>query len=185
MIWSGILIYWANDIYPGFFPAWFYRIFRIDHRLAEGMAIHFTVAWLFVLNGICYFTYLIQSGHWRDVFPNRNDFQNLLPTLLHEFGLRKDAPVQGLFNSAQKFAYSAVWLMGTLAVLSGFSIYKPVQLQWLTMLFGGYETARLIHFTVMILFVLFFIAHVTQVARAGWNNFRSMVAGFEVENEGP
>ncbi len=32
----------------------------------------------------------------------------------------------------------------------------------------------------MILFVLFFVVHVIQVLLAGWNNFRSMITGFEV-----
>ncbi|RYZ96609.1 MAG: thiosulfate reductase, partial [Proteobacteria bacterium] len=49
MVWSGILIYWANDAYAPFFPQWFYEAFDIPQRLAEGMAIHFTVAWVLVL----------------------------------------------------------------------------------------------------------------------------------------
>jgi thiosulfate reductase cytochrome b subunit len=183
MVWSGILIYWANRVYPGFFPDWFYRVFNIDHRLAEGMAVHFTIAWVFVINGLLYFAYLIFSGHWRKIVPTKQTFKYLIPTLLHEFGLRKTAPPQGQFNSAQMLAYFGVWFLGIIEVLTGFSIYKPVQLSWLTWVFGGYETARAIHFSVMVLFVLFFLVHVIQVARAGWNNFRAMVAGFEVQDD--
>jgi thiosulfate reductase cytochrome b subunit len=63
MIWSGLLIYWANDVYAirvggvtilKFFPSWFYRALHVDHRLAEGMAWHFTFMWLFALNGLLY-----------------------------------------------------------------------------------------------------------------------------------
>src|SRR4051812_10871222 len=52
MVWSGILIYWANDVYGPFFPQWFYNLFGLDHQLALGMAIHFAFAWLFTLNGL-------------------------------------------------------------------------------------------------------------------------------------
>jgi len=70
--------------------------------------------------------------------------------------------------------------MGLGSLLTGLAIYKPVQFGWLTRLLGGYEAARIEHFVLTIGYVLFFIVHVAQVVRAGWNNFRSMVAGFEI-----
>jgi thiosulfate reductase cytochrome b subunit len=58
MIWSGLLIYWANDVYGvgplHFFPDWFYNTLHIDHRLADGMALHFFFMWFFALNGVAY-----------------------------------------------------------------------------------------------------------------------------------
>jgi thiosulfate reductase cytochrome b subunit len=155
MIWSGWLIYWANDIYtPVFFPKWFYEFFDIPQRLAEGLSIHFFIAWLFVINGTIYLIWLAISGHWR-----------------------------GKYNPFQRIAYSGVVVLATLGVLSGFAIYKPVQLSWLAALFGGYNGARLVHFVVMIALCLFIFVHIVQVIRAGWNNFRAMVAGFEVERD--
>lgn len=184
MIWSGLLIYWANDIYkPVFFPAWFYELFDIPQRLAEGMAIHFFIGWLFVINGLIYFVWLLASGHFREVFPTLNTFKQAVPTLLHDLGLSKSAPPQGKFNAMQRLAYTGVIALATLGVLSGFAIYKPVQLSWLAACFGGYTGARLVHFAVMILLCLFILLHLVQVIRAGWNNFRAMVAGFEVERE--
>jgi thiosulfate reductase cytochrome b subunit len=55
-----------------------------------------------------------------------------------------------------------------------------VQLGWLNRVLGGYQTARLEHFCLMLAIVCFFAIHVVQVIRAGWNNFRSMVAGYEL-----
>ena len=69
--------------------------------------------------------------------------------------------------------------MGAGSIVTGLSIYKPLQLAWLTSLLGGYEWARWLHFWLMILFVLFFVVHVFQVALAGWSNFRSMISGYE------
>ena len=71
--------------------------------------------------------------------------------------------------------------MGFGMILTGLAIYKPVQLYWLCAMLGGYEWARAEHFIITILFVLFFVVHVIQVILTGWNNFRGMVAGFEVE----
>ena len=74
MIWSGLLIYWANDVYAirlggitlvQFFPDWFYEALHLDHRLAEGMAWHFTFMWLFAINGLLYVAYTVWSGEWR------------------------------------------------------------------------------------------------------------------------
>jgi thiosulfate reductase cytochrome b subunit len=60
-------------------------------------------------------------------------------------------------------------------------IYKPVQLHYLTFLLGGYAAARLEHFILMIGFILFFMVHVVQVLKAGWNQFRAMVTGYEIK----
>jgi thiosulfate reductase cytochrome b subunit len=175
MIWSGLLIYWANDIYPGFFPDWFYKVFGIESRLADGMAIHFFIAWFFIINGLVYISMLFFSGHWRELFPDRKTPAQIIPTILHDMGLRKEAPPQGLFNAMQRVTYTGVIILAILGVASGFAIYKPVQLSWLTNLFFGYEGARLVHFIVMLSLCGFVFIHIIQVIRAGWKNFALMV----------
>ncbi len=185
MIWSGILIYWAYPIYSvgpiHFFPNWFYRTFHVDHRLAAGMAMHFFFMWLFTINGILYVAYTIFSGEWRYLVPqSKNAFRDAFQVVLYDLHVRNELPPQEKYNAAQQLTYTAIIVMGALSVLTGFAIYKPAQLTWLAMLFGGYQTARLIHFFLLVGFVLFFILHVAQVARAGWNNFRSMIIGWEV-----
>jgi thiosulfate reductase cytochrome b subunit len=70
--------------------------------------------------------------------------------------------------------------MGAGSLVTGLAIYKPVQLAWLTALLGGYQWARWEHFWLTIGYVLFFVIHIVQVARAGWNNFRAMIAGYEI-----
>src|SRR4051812_44310797 len=100
LVWSGLLIYWANDVYPGFFPAWFYDIFHLNSRLAEGMGAHFLLGWLFALNGLAYVMGVVITGHWRELLPNRRAFMDLGPTVLHDLGLRDAAPPQGKFNAA-------------------------------------------------------------------------------------
>ncbi len=80
----------------------------------------------------------------------------------------------------QRIAYTAIIVMGFGSLLSGLAIYKPVQFGWICWLCGGYALARIIHFALTIGYVLFFFVHIIQVVLAGWNNFRGMVAGFEI-----
>jgi hypothetical protein len=70
--------------------------------------------------------------------------------------------------------------MGIMMLLTGLAIYKPVQLNWLCKLLGGYAWARAEHFIFTILFCLFFLVHVLQVIFAGWNKFQAIITGFEV-----
>jgi len=184
MIWSGVLIYWAYDIYSvgpfHFFPQPVYKTLHIDHRLADGMAMHFFFMWLFVINGILYVAYTLFSGEWRYLVPRSPTvFRDALHVALYDFHIRKERPPQDKYNAAQQVAYSGIVVMGILSVITGFAIYKPVQLGWLATLCGGYQTARLIHFGLTIGYVLFFLVHVVQVIMAGWNNFRSMIIGWE------
>ncbi len=188
MIWSGLLIYWANDVYRvglggftlfHFFPDSFYNALNVPQRLAEGMAWHFFLMWLFVINGIAYVTYTIVSGEWRYLVPNRHSFREAIEVALHDLHLRNSAPPPRKFNGAQQIAYTAVVLMGVGSVITGLAIWKSVQVAWLTTLLGGYEAARLEHFLLACGYVGFFVVHIAQVARAGWNNFRAMVTGFE------
>lgn len=189
MIWSGMLIYWANDVYRigigpltlfHFFPRGFYSALNIDGRLAEGMAWHFAFMWLFALNGIAYVCYTIVSGEWRYLIPGRRSLREAIQVTLYDLRLSKTAPPPRKFNGAQQIAYTAIILMGAGSLVTGVAIYKPAQLAWLVWLLGGYAMARIWHFCLTIGYVLFFVVHIAQVIRAGWNNFRAMVAGFEV-----
>ena len=185
MIWSGLLIYWANDVYPLFFPDWVYKTFHLEGRLAQGMAVHFTVAWILILNGATYLVVSTVRKHWKSLVPTAEELKTLPDVMLADAGLRPSAKhlLHGEgYNPAQKLAYLGVSFLGLIEILTGFAIYKPVQLGWLRAVFGGYESARLIHFLAMLGFSAFVLMHVTQVIRAGWNNFRAMVAGFEVRS---
>lgn len=189
MIWSGLLIYWANRVYGirilgyelfHFFPDGFFEFLGVPYRLAEGLQLHFFFMWLFAVNGLIYVIYLAASGEWRAILPVPGSFKRAVRVALVDAKILKKLPPQGKYNDAQRVAYTAVIMMGAGSVVTGLAIYKPLQLAWLTSLLGGYEWARWMHFWLTILFVLFFLVHIIQVAIAGWSNFRSMVTGYEV-----
>ncbi|MFL5517774.1 MAG: cytochrome b/b6 domain-containing protein, partial [Gemmatimonadales bacterium] len=75
-------------------------------------------------------------------------------------------------------AYTAIVLLGALSVLSGFAIYKPVQLAWLTSLFGGYELARYWHFWAVWIFIAFTLLHVMLVLLVDPASLRAMISGW-------
>jgi thiosulfate reductase cytochrome b subunit len=192
MIWSGIMIYWANDVYKlgwgdttilKFFPDSFYKALNLNRRLSEGLSLHFMFMWLFTINGLLYVLYTFFSGAWRHLVPGKNSFQEAWAVVLYDLRLRKSRPPVRKFNGAQQIAYTSVIIMGVGSVLTGIAIYKPVQFSWLCFMLGGYATARAIHFILTVGYVLFFIIHIAQVIRAGWNNFRAIVTGFEVWKE--
>jgi len=194
MIWSGLMIYWANGVYKvgfgsttllKFFPKGFYEAFNLNQRLGEGMSYHFVFMWLFFINGLLYVLYTAFSGEWRLLLPDKNSLKEAWQTLLHDLRLRKTAPPQSKYNGAQKIAYSAIIVMGLGSVATGLAIYKPVQFNYLAWICGGYHLARIWHFVLTIGYVLFFLVHVVQVVLAGWNNFRSVISGFEVIDEKP
>ncbi|MGI8812704.1 MAG: cytochrome b/b6 domain-containing protein [Pyrinomonadaceae bacterium] len=187
MIWSGILIYWANAVYGirvfgyelfHFFPPWFYDTLGLPFRLAEGMQLHFFLMWLFAANGVLYVLYLIFSGEWRVILPVPGSLKRAMLVTLHDMHIVKELPPQGKYNDAQRIAYTGVIVMGALSVVTGLAIYKPTQTAFLTTVLGGYEWARWEHFWLMISFVGFFVVHVVQVALAGWKNFRAMITGY-------
>jgi thiosulfate reductase cytochrome b subunit len=192
MIWSGMLIYWANDAYSlnifgytlfHFFPDSVFTFLHIPYRLAEGMAFHFLFMWFFTLNGIFYILYTIFSGEWRDLVPQKHSFRDAWLVLLHDLHIRKTIPPQNKYNAAQRIAYTAIIITGIGSVLTGLAVYKPAQFYWLCWILGGYNFARFLHFALTIGYLLFFIIHIVQVFIAGWNNFRSVISGFEVINE--
>jgi thiosulfate reductase cytochrome b subunit len=198
MVWSGLLIYWADsdaaNLHPHqvyrigiggwtlfrFFPDWFFTKLNMPFRLAEGLGWHFFFMWLFGINGILYVLYTVVSGAWRDLVPSRHSLAEAWQVLLHDLHLRKTPPPPRKYNGAQQIAYTLIILAGAGSMVTGLAIYKPTQLRVLTWLLGGYEFARFLHFWLMMGFVVFFAIHVLQVARAGWNNFRSMVTGYEL-----
>lgn len=194
MIWSGMLIYWANDVYEftifghtffKFFPAWFNKVLNIPFRLAEGMAFHFLFMWFFAINGFLYVLYTAISGEWRQLLPNRHSFKEAWLVLLHDLHIRKMLPPQNKYNAAQRIAYTSIIVMGFGSLFTGLAIYKPVQFYWATWLCGGYHLAKIEHFVLTIGYVLFFVIHIVQVIIAGWNNFRSVISGFEIVKEQP
>lgn len=199
MIWSGLLIYWNDSdnayLHPHrvyriglgrvtllrFFPDWFYKFLHVPYHVTQGLGYHFFFMWIFCLNGLAWVLYTAISGEWRFLLPQRQSLGEAIQVTLVDLHLRKGLPAQTKYNAAQRFAYTSCIAMGLGMFLTGLAIYKPTETHWLTSALGGFEMARWLHFWITMSFLGFFVVHVVQVVLAGWNNFRSMVSGLEIQ----
>ena len=187
MIWSGFRIYWADVRDPNvvgvgsvevvtLFPRWFNSALNLEGKLAAGLSSHLVFGWLFAINGLAYTIYTIRSGHWRDLNPGRRGLIEAGREVVNTFkGKHSSDPSNG-YNPAQRIAYNLIVVLGGLSVATGLAIFRPNTLRPLTTLFGGYQTAKDIHFVATLLFIGFFFVHVAQVLRAGRAALVPMIA---------
>lgn len=171
MVLSGWQIYDASPIFP----------FRFSHSitlggwLGDGLLWHFAAMWLLMLNGALYLIFGVATGRFRrKLFPIspvgvlHDTTSALTGHLSHE-----DLAV---YNQVQRLLYLGIIVVGILIVLTGLSMWKPVQLQTLAAVFGGYDRARLIHFFCMAAIVAFFVIHVSLAILVP-RSLRAMVIG--------
>lgn len=138
---------------------------------------HFAMMWVLVVNGIVYAAFVYLHGEWRDLVPRRGDARDALQMLRFYLFLRKDHPRQGKHNALQKTTYFVMPIFGVLAVATGLAIWKPVELGWLTGIFGGYVWARYWHFVVMLVLVVLAVVHIVMVFSVDPYAIRSIVTG--------
>ena len=171
MIGSGWEIYNASPLFPFSYP----KAITIGGWLAGALLWHFAAMWLFVVNGLVYVALGLLTGRFR---------RKLLPIRPGEVVADVRAALKGqlahddlsVYNAVQKLLYLGVILAGVVVVLSGLAIWKPVQLQELTALFGGYEAARYVHFIAMAAIVGFLVIHLIM-AFVVPKSLRAMIIG--------
>jgi thiosulfate reductase cytochrome b subunit len=172
MIGSGWQIYNAS---PLFVDLTFPRSITIGEWLAGALLWHFAAMWVLVINGIIYVTLGIVTGRFRrKLYPIRPSEVVADLKAAATFKLSHDDLAH--YNAVQKVLYTGVILTGVVIVLSGLSIWKPVQFQELTALFGGYDTARYVHFLAMAAIVGFLVVHIA-LALIVPKSLRAMVTG--------
>ena len=171
MMMSGWEIYNASPLFAFRFP----RDVTLGGWLAGALAWHFAAMWLFVVNGLIYVVLGFATGRFRRKFvPIRAG--ELMGDVKAAFTGRLVHDDLAVYNAIQKLLYVGVILAGVVIVLSGLTIWKPVQLQTLTALFGGYEAARYGHFVAMAAIAGFVLIHVVM-AFVVPKSLRAMITG--------
>jgi thiosulfate reductase cytochrome b subunit len=171
MIGSGWQIYNASPLFQFTFP----RSIAIGEWLAGALLWHFAAMWLLVVNGLVYITLGIATGRFRrKLFPIRPS--EVLADLIAALRGRLSHADLSVYNAVQKLLYLGIILTGVVIVLSGLSIWKPVQYQELTFVFGGYDTARYVHFFAMSTIVAFLVVHIA-LAIIVPKSLRAMIIG--------
>jgi thiosulfate reductase cytochrome b subunit len=155
MIGSGWEIYNASPLFPFTFP----KSITLGGWLAGALLWHFAAMWVLAINGLVYLALGLVTGRFRSkLLPIRPG--ELAADLKAAFALRLSHDDLSVYNSVKRLLYFSVILAGVVIVLSGLAIWKPVQLQELTALFGGYDAARYVHFFAMAAIVGFLAIHV-------------------------
>lgn len=172
-------------------PDWVYNHMSLGtYSLASALRLHWFFAYLFMLNGLVYITGLVIGGGWRALLPRSTDLRDALRMMRYYIGLPFAFVLRRTwlhprfttkYNALQRLAYFSIPLAGFLSVATGWAIHKPMQLHWLAAIFGGYDTARVWHFWLMWLFILFVVPHVILVFSDGWDTLRSMIAGWSMK----
>ena len=171
MIMSGWQIYNASPLF-GFS---FSKSLTLGGWLGGALLWHFAAMWLLMVNGLIYLAVGIATGRFRKkllpITPGGviSDTKAALTGKLSHDDLTK-------YNQVQKLLYAGVIVVGILIVLSGLGMWKPVQLQYLTALFGGYDAARYVHFFCMSAIVAFVVVHVA-LALLVPKSLRAMIIG--------
>ena len=171
MIMSGWQIYNASPLFG----------FRFSHSVTLGgwlggaLLWHFAAMWLLMVNGLAYLVTGLATGRFR---------RKLLP--ITPGGVISDVKAAltfklahddlSTYNYVQKLLYAGIIVVGIVIVLSGLSIWKPVQLHWLVTLFGDYDRARYVHFFCMAAIVAFLAIHVA-LAMLVPKSLRAMIIG--------
>ena len=171
MIMSGWQIYNASPLFGFRFD----RSITLGGWLGGALLWHFAAMWLLMINGLAYLVTGLATGRFRN---------KLLP--ITPAGVISDLKAAltfklahddlSTYNYVQKLLYAGIIAVGVIIVLSGLSIWKPVQLQYLTALFGGYDAARYVHFICMSLICLFLIVHIALAVLVP-KSLRAMIIG--------
>jgi thiosulfate reductase cytochrome b subunit len=172
MIMSGLQVYNASPLFDSL---------RFSHSITLGgwlggaLLWHFAAMWLLMVNGLAYLIVGFATGRFK---------RKLLP--ITPGGVISDARAAltgklshedlSRYNQVQKLLYAGIIAVGVIIVLSGLSIWKPVQLQWLTALFGGYDVARYVHFFCMSAIVAFLVIHIALAVLVP-KSLRAMIIG--------
>ena len=171
MIMSGWQIYNASPLFKFTFSS----SLTLGGWLGGALLWHFAAMWLLMVNGLVYLVLGLVTGRFR---------RKLLPITPQGVIADTKAALTGklshadltTYNYVQKLLYAGIIVLGVLIVLSGLSIWKPVQLQYLTALFGGYDFARYVHFICMAAIVAFLIVHLA-LALLVPKSLRAMIIG--------
>ena len=171
MIMSGWQIYNASPLFDFRFD----RSITLGTWLGGALLWHFAAMWLLMVNGLIYLITGFATGRFRrkllPITPGGvlSDIKAALTFKLAHDDLSK-------YNYVQKLLYAGIIAVGVVIVLSGLSIWKPVQLSWLVAVFGGYDWARYVHFYCMSAIVLFLIVHIV-LALLVPKSLRAMIIG--------
>ena len=154
------------------------------HTVGIARSWHFLNVYGFILTGIFFIAMLFGTDQWRRVVPGSPLmlFQ-AWSTWVHYATFHMPPEPNGFYsyNTLQQIAYfTVIFVLGPLAILTGMAMSPAAvnRFPWYARLLGGRQSARSIHFLVLVSFIGFIGIHVALVAMTGFaRNMNHIVFG--------
>lgn len=161
------------------FPSW--MTIPSYRDLATGRIVHFFFAWVLVAALVLWLLSSLLNKHlWRDIVPRTDDARALPQDIADHARLRLHH--RRAYGPLQKLSYALILLVALpLMIATGLTMSPGVNamVPFLADLFGGRQSARTLHFAIMLVLVAFFVVHIVMVVLAGpLNELRSMITGW-------
>ncbi len=171
MIMSGWQIYNASPLFDFRFD----RSITLGGWLGGALLWHFAAMWVLMINGALYLVVGLVTGRFRRKLLPLSP-ASVIADLKAALTFKLSHDDLTAYNAVQKLLYLGIILVGIVVVLSGLSMWKPVQLHWLVTLFGDYPAARYVHFVCMALICAFLVIHIL-LALLVPKSLRAMIIG--------
>ncbi|HVU33514.1 MAG TPA: molybdopterin-dependent oxidoreductase [Opitutaceae bacterium] len=156
------------------------------HTVGVARSWHFLSVAGFILTGIFFVLLLFCTTQWKRLVPQSPlVFSQAWNTWVHYATFHLPPEPNGFYgyNALQQIAYfTVVFVFGPLAILTGIAMSPAVvnRFGWYARIFGGRQSARSLHFLVMLGFLAFIVVHVTLVAMTGFaRNMNHIVLGMD------
>lgn len=156
------------------------------YRHTIGMARHWHLlpALFWFLNGLVYLTLLFGTDEWKRLAPGSLEIvPDAWATFVHYATLHLPPKPDTLthYNALQQLSYcGAVFILAPLSFLTGMAMSPSIasRFPWYPRLFGSRQSARSIHFLLLLAYAGFLVMHVTMVAATGFaKNMNHIVIG--------
>jgi thiosulfate reductase cytochrome b subunit len=166
------------------------RTYDIFNKNGWGRSLHFLMAWFLVLTGAIYLLAGVFTGHFRrHIVPRPAElgphlfWRDVLDHARLRIRAATGGPHYGLLQKCSYFA--VVFLALPLIVVTGLAMSPAITAAYpfLSSLFGGFQSARTIHFFAFVVLMLFLLVHVVMIVKSGFKRqMRAMTIGPKHEN---
>lgn len=154
------------------------------HTIGMARHWHFLPALFWFLNGLIYFTLLFGTGEWGRLIPDSLDVvPQAWAAFVHYATLHLPPEPDPLthYNALQQLSYfGVVFILAPLSFLTGMAMSPSIvsRFPWYPRIFGGRQSARSIHFLLLLGYIGFLVMHVTMVVATGFaRNMNHIVIG--------
>lgn len=143
------------------------------HTVGIARVWHFLTVPFFILNGAVFVFLLFYTNQWQRLVPvSWKIVPDAWNVFVHYATFHFPVEPNGFYhyNAIQQLSYfGVIFILAPLAMLTGMAMSPAIEnrFHWYPKLFGNRQSARSIHFLVMIAYCVFIIIHVGLIAASG------------------